>query len=50
MTEDPIIAAYRDVFPDLFKDASAMPPILRAHVRYPELMLRCRPPSTASIT
>jgi uncharacterized protein len=39
-SEDPIIAAYRRLFPDLFKDASAMPPDLRAHVRYPELFLK----------
>jgi uncharacterized membrane protein (UPF0182 family) len=38
--EDPIIAAYRRVFPSLFKDASAMPPGLRKHVRYPELLLK----------
>jgi uncharacterized membrane protein (UPF0182 family) len=38
--EDPIIAAYRLIFPDLFKDASAMPPELRKHVRYPELLLK----------
>ncbi len=37
--DDPIIAAYRRIFPDLFKDASAMPPGLRKHVRYPELLL-----------
>jgi hypothetical protein len=36
---DPIIAAWRGIFPDLFKDASAMPEWLHAHVRYPELML-----------
>ena len=39
-TEDPIIAAYRRIFPDLFKDASAMPAGLRKHVRYPELLLK----------
>jgi uncharacterized membrane protein (UPF0182 family) len=39
-TEDPIIAAYRRIFPSLFKDAAAMPPDLRKHVRYPELMLK----------
>jgi uncharacterized protein len=39
-TQDPIIAAYRAVFPALFSDASAMAPALRKHVRYPELMLR----------
>jgi uncharacterized membrane protein (UPF0182 family) len=38
-TEDPIVATYRRLFPTLFKDASAMPSDLRAHVRYPELML-----------
>jgi uncharacterized protein len=37
--EDPIIAAYRRMFPTLFKDASAMPAGLRSHVRYPELLL-----------
>ena len=36
---DPIITAYRRLFPTLFKDASAMSADLRAHVRYPELML-----------
>ena len=38
--QDPIIAAYRAVFPALFVDAAAMPPDLRAHVRYPELLLQ----------
>jgi uncharacterized membrane protein (UPF0182 family) len=38
--EDPIIAAYRRIFPSLFKDASMMPPRLRNHVRYPELLLK----------
>jgi uncharacterized membrane protein (UPF0182 family) len=38
-TEDPIITAYRRIFPSLFKDAAAMPPELRKHVRYPELLL-----------
>ncbi len=37
---DPILAAYRRIFPGLFKDASAMPPWLRKHVRYPELLLK----------
>jgi uncharacterized protein len=36
---DPVIAAYRAIFPDLFSDASAMPAGLRKHVRYPELLL-----------
>jgi uncharacterized protein len=39
-TEDPIIAAYRRIFPSLFKDAKEMPPELRKHVRYPELLLK----------
>ncbi|MGA7157169.1 MAG: UPF0182 family protein [Acidobacteriaceae bacterium] len=33
---DPIISTWRNIFPSLFKDASAMPPDLRRHVRYPE--------------
>jgi uncharacterized protein len=39
-TEDPVIAAYRRIFPSLFKDASLMPTSLRKHVRYPELLLK----------
>jgi uncharacterized protein len=39
-TADPIIAAYRSIFPSLFKDASAMPAGLRKHVRYPEMLLK----------
>jgi uncharacterized protein len=38
--QDPIISAYRQIFPDLFKDAATMPPTLRKHVRYPELLLK----------
>lgn len=38
--QDPIIAAYRQLFPSLFKDASDMPSGLRRHVRYPELLLK----------
>jgi hypothetical protein len=38
--EDPILAAYRGIFPSLFKDASAMPAWLHKHVRYPEMLLR----------
>jgi uncharacterized membrane protein (UPF0182 family) len=37
--QDPIIAAWRKIFPGLFKDASEMPSWQRKHVRYPELML-----------
>ena len=39
-TDDPIIAAYRRIFPTLFKDASTMPAGLRKHVRYPEMLLK----------
>jgi uncharacterized membrane protein (UPF0182 family) len=38
--QDPILAAYRGIFPSLFKDASEMPAGLRKHVRYPELLLK----------
>ncbi len=39
-TNDPIIAAYRRIFPTLFKDGSMMPAALRKHVRYPEMLLK----------
>jgi len=39
-THDPVIAAYRAVFPGLFTDAAAMPAAVRKHVRYPELLLK----------
>jgi uncharacterized membrane protein (UPF0182 family) len=35
-SEDPILAAYREVFPTLFVSADSMPAGLRAHMRYPE--------------
>jgi len=38
--EDPLVNAYRAVFPALFKDASQMPADLRAHVRYPETLIQ----------
>jgi uncharacterized membrane protein (UPF0182 family) len=38
--QDPIVTAYRQIFPTLFKDAASMPPALRKHVRYPELLLK----------
>lgn len=37
---DPIIGAYRGLFPKLFQDASAMPASLRQHARYPETYFR----------
>jgi len=39
-TSDPILSAYRQIFPTLFKDAATMPPSIRKHVRYPELLLK----------
>jgi len=38
--DDPIIASYQHLFPDLFLPASKMPAALRAHARYPETLLR----------
>jgi uncharacterized membrane protein (UPF0182 family) len=38
--QDPMIAAYRAIFPTLFADASAMPRELQLHVRYPQLLLQ----------
>ena len=38
--QDPLIATYRATFPVLFQDASQMPADLRAHVRYPETLIR----------
>ncbi|HZQ18054.1 MAG TPA: UPF0182 family protein [Terriglobales bacterium] len=38
--QDPVLAAYRQIFPALFKDAATMPPDLHKHVRYPELLLK----------
>jgi uncharacterized membrane protein (UPF0182 family) len=40
--QDPLIAAYRATFPALFHDASEMPADLRAHVRYPETLIRAQ--------
>ena len=40
--QDPIITAYRRIFPNLFLDASQMPADLRAHVRYPETLVRAQ--------
>jgi uncharacterized membrane protein (UPF0182 family) len=38
--QDPILAAYRGIFPSLFKDGSALPAELRKHIRYPEQLLK----------
>ena len=38
--DDPIIAAYRNLFPDLFRPAESMPADLRRHARYPETLFR----------
>jgi uncharacterized membrane protein (UPF0182 family) len=37
---DPLLAAYRDAFPDLFTPGSEMPQGLMEHVRYPEGIFR----------
>lgn len=37
--EDPIIRTYSNIFPSLFRPADEMPEDLRAHVRYPSLLL-----------
>lgn len=34
--KDPVLAAYRRAFPALFKPLEAMPPGLKAHLRYPQ--------------
>lgn len=39
---DPLIQAYRAMFPALFQDATQMPSDLRAHVRYPEALIRAQ--------
>lgn len=35
-SSDPIVQAYRGIFPQLFRDISQMPASIRSHVRYPE--------------
>ncbi|HEV8203256.1 MAG TPA: UPF0182 family protein [Pyrinomonadaceae bacterium] len=40
--QDPILAAYRRIFPNLFQGASQMPADLRAHVRYPETLIHAQ--------
>ena len=45
--EDPIIDAYRDAFPGLFKDFEEMPEDLQAHLRYPEDLFRLQSNSWA---
>lgn len=40
--QDPLIRAYAGVFPALFRDAAQMPADLRAHVRYPEALLKAQ--------
>ena len=36
---DPVLAAYRRLFPSLFREQASMPADLRRHVRYPEMLL-----------
>ena len=37
---DPILSAYRRIFPALFQPASTMPPATRAHLRYTDTLLK----------
>ena len=37
---DPLIQSYRAIFPTLFRDQREMPADLRAHVRYPETLIK----------
>jgi uncharacterized membrane protein (UPF0182 family) len=37
---DPILEAYRSAFPALFQPASAMPAMMRAHLRYTDTLLK----------
>jgi uncharacterized protein len=39
---DPIIQTYENLFPKLFRPASEMPPDLRRHARYPEVLFRAQ--------
>ena len=39
---DPIIQVYENLFPKLFRPASEMPPDLRRHARYPEVLFRAQ--------
>ena len=40
--QDPVVAAYRRIFPALFREANEMPADLREHVRYPETLVRAQ--------
>ncbi|MEZ5404208.1 MAG: UPF0182 family protein [Bryobacteraceae bacterium] len=37
---DPIVGAYRNLFPQLFKPMAEMPASIRAHLRYPETLFQ----------
>jgi uncharacterized membrane protein (UPF0182 family) len=39
VADDPVLEAYRGVFPRLVQPLDSMPPALRRHLRYPELAL-----------
>jgi len=38
-SSDPLLAAYREAFPGLFRSVEEMPPSLRRHIRYPRSLL-----------
>ncbi len=37
---DPVLAAYREIFPTIFTDGDEMPTAIREHLRYPEDLFR----------
>ncbi len=37
---DPILKTYSKIFPGVFKDISAMPASIKAHLRYPETLFK----------
>ena len=39
---DPLLTAYKNMFPELFHPISEMPAGLREHIRYPEVLLRAQ--------
>jgi uncharacterized protein len=41
-SQDPLIATYRATFPTLFHDSAEMPTDLRAHIRYPETLIKAQ--------
>lgn len=40
--QEPILKAYQNIFPSLFRAANTMPADLREHIRYPEMLLEAQ--------